>query len=694
MSKITAEHLSRTACVYVRQSTAEQLRVNQESRRLQYALRERAKGLGWHQVTVIDEDLGRSGSGIARPGFERLLASVCRGEIGAVLSIEASRLARNGRDWHTLLEFCALVNTLIIDTDGIYDPRLSNDRLLLGMKGTMSEMELALLRQRSQEALKIKAQRGELFTSVAIGYLRTQDGDRVEKDPDTRIREAIQLVFHKFEEFHTVRQVHLWLLQERIDLPRAQYEDDRRTILWLPPRYSTVLHVLTNPIYAGAYTFGRTGSAVHIEAGRKVIHRGLRRARAQWDIVIEAHHEGYISWEQFEHNQRMIAHNTNRRGEAVRGAVRRGEALLAGLVRCQHCGHKLHVTYVGRKGDVSYVCRTRFHNEGPQEKCLRFGAHRVDAAVATEVLKVIQPEGLRAAVAAIDTRANDCQHERRQIELAVEEARFEAQRAKRQYDRVDPDNRLVASELERRWNQRLQTLRDLEEKLGAQLAAASNVLTDVERGVLLELGGDVERAWSHPGAGIETRKHIIRAVLHEVVVLNKGTTLELALHWQGGDHTQISVARNRTGETRWKTSGDVQALIEVLARQTADRNIAAILNRSGKRTSHGHTWTDGRVRVFRNNHQIPVYRDGERAERGEVTLDETAHLLDVDRMRVYRLITAGVIAASHLCSGAPWIIKRAALDTPAVRQALRAAGGRRGPVTTSPDQQSLDISNT
>jgi excisionase family DNA binding protein len=693
MSKISVEHLSRMACVYIRQSTAEQLRVNQESRRLQYALRERATSLGWHEVSVIDEDLGRSGSGIARPGFERLLASVCRGEIGAVLSIEASRLARNGRDWHTLLEFCALVNTLIIDTDGIYDPRLSNDRLLLGMKGTMSEMELSLLRQRSQEALKLKAQRGELFTSVAVGYLRTQDGDSIEKDPDTRVREAIDLVFLKFDQFRTVRQVHLWLLQEGIDLPRVHYEDDERAIVWQAPRYSTVLKILTNPIYAGAYAYGRSGSAVHVEAGRKVIRRGLRRTRAQWAILLREHHKGYISWEQFEHNQRMIADNTNRRGEAVRGTVRRGEALLAGLLRCQHCGHKLHVTYVGRKGEVSYICRTRFHNQGPQAKCVRFGAHRVDAAVAAEVLKVVQPEGLRAAIAAIDTRANECDEERRQIELAVEEARFEAQRAKRQYDRVDPDHRLVASELERRWNERLQALRDLEEKLAVRRTAAAHVLTDEERRVLLELGRDVERAWCHPGATIETRKHIVRAVLHEVVVLNKGATLEVTLHWQGGDHTQISVARNRTGETRWKTSADVRALIEVLARQTADCNIAAILNRSGKRTSHGHTWTDGRVRVFRNNHQIPVYREGERAQRGEVTLEEAARLLGVDKMRVLRLIADGAIAASQLCRGAPWIIKRAALDTPVVVQALRA-GRRKCPVTINPNQQSLDLSNT
>jgi DNA invertase Pin-like site-specific DNA recombinase len=692
MTKITAEHLQRTAVVYVRQSTAEQLKSNHESRRLQYALRERAAALGWREVKVIDDDLGRSGSGVARPGFEALLASVCRGEVGAVLSIEASRLARNGRDWHTLLEFCALVNTLIIDTDGIYDPRLSNDRLLLGMKGTMSEMELSLLRQRSQEALKQKAQRGELFTAVAVGYLRSSDGTRIEKDPDRRIREIIKLIFRKFNVFGSVRQVHLWLLQERQDFPRVIYQDKERTVEWHPPRYSTVLKLLTNPIYAGAYAYGRHGSVVRVEAGRKVIRRGLRKDRSQWDILLKEHHDAYISWEQFEHNQRMIAHNTNRRGEAVRGAVRRGEALFVGLLRCQHCGCKLHVTYTGKNGDASYICRTRFHNDGPQAKCIRFGAHRVDAALTGEVLKMLEPQALQAAMAAIEARASECDEECRQTELAVEEARFEAQRAKRQFDRVDPDHRLVASELERRWNERLEALRHLEEKLQSQRAAAVEVLTDSERAVLLDLGRDVQRAWTHSGATVETRKHIVRAVLHEVMVLNHGKTLELTLHWQGGDHTKISVTRNRTGEHRWKTSADIRALIEVLARQTADCNIAAILNRSGKRTAKGHTWTDSRVRVFRNDHQIPPYREGERAERSEVTLEEAAQLLSVDKMRVRRLMIDGVLEAAQLCHGAPWIIKRVALEAPSVKQALRSR--RYGsPVTKNPDQQKLDLSN-
>src|SRR3954449_3267121 len=267
MSKITPDHLARQAYVYVRQSTPDQLLHNHESRRRQYGLADRARQLGWSEVVVVDDDLGRSGGGIARPGFERLLVAICEAKVGIVLAVEASRLARNGRDWHTLLEFCGLVGCLLADEDGVYDARLPNDRLLLGMKGTMSEMELSLLRQRSLEALRQKARRGELFLTVAVGYVKVTH-DRIEKDPHRRVQEAIALVFAKFAELQTVRQVHLWMRQQRLPLPATEYGPEGRRIVWKLPVYNTLHHLLTNPIYAGAYVFGRTGSRITIEAGR------------------------------------------------------------------------------------------------------------------------------------------------------------------------------------------------------------------------------------------------------------------------------------------------------------------------------------------------------------------------------------------------------------------------------------------
>ena len=275
MNKITAEHLARDAYVYVRQSTADQLLNNPESRRRQYALVERARSLGWENVIVVDDDLGRSGSGQRRPGFERLLAAICAGTAGAVLAIEASRLARNGRDWHTLLEFCAFVNTLIIDEDGVSDPRVMNDRLLLDLKGAFSELELAMFRQRSREALRLKAARGELHTTAAIGYRRGADG-RLEQDPDRRIHETLSMVFRKFGEIGSVRQLALWLRQEGIELPVTIYGPQGRAVQWRAPEYHAVHRLLTNPVYAGAYVFGRTGSRVRFEGGRKVVITGSR----------------------------------------------------------------------------------------------------------------------------------------------------------------------------------------------------------------------------------------------------------------------------------------------------------------------------------------------------------------------------------------------------------------------------------
>jgi DNA invertase Pin-like site-specific DNA recombinase len=320
MIKITSEHLARGACVYIRQSTADQLVHNHESQRRQYGLADRARQLGWTCVEIIDDDLGRSAGGINRPGFERLLAAICEGRVGAVFAIEASRLARNGRDWHTLIEFCGLVGTILIDEDGVYDPRLPNDRLLLGMKGTMSELELSLFRQRSHEALKQKARRGELFLGVAAGYVKA-GRVRIEKDADQRVQEALMLVFAKFAEFHSVRQVHIWLREEGIVLPVKSHNTEGRAIIWKLPAYNTVHNILTNPIYAGAYAFGRTTSKVSVEDGRKRVRRGLRRPVTEWDVLLKEQHEGYITWDEFEKNQRVIANNANSKGSAtVKGA--------------------------------------------------------------------------------------------------------------------------------------------------------------------------------------------------------------------------------------------------------------------------------------------------------------------------------------------------------------------------------------
>jgi DNA invertase Pin-like site-specific DNA recombinase len=685
--KITPDHLARGAFIYVRQSTVDQLANNHESRRRQYGLADRARALGWTDVTVIDDDLGRSGSGVSRPGFERLLAAICEGRVGAVFAIEASRLARNGRDWHTLIEFCGLVGTVIVDEDGTYEPRHPNDRLLLGMKGTMSELELSLLRARSMEALKQKALRGELFFRVAVGYVKV-GGDKIEMDPDLRVREAIGLVFTRFAGMQSIRQVFLSLRGDQIALPCIQPKiSGQHQVLWKLPVYTTVCNLLTNPVYAGAYAFGRTGNRMTIENGRKRIVRGRRKDRSDWAVLLVDHHEGYLSWADYERNQRLIADNANAKGMMVRGAVRKGEALLAGLLRCGHCGRRLRVSYNGTKGDVGrYSCEAARSNPGA-DPCISFGALRVDEAVGAEIVRLLQPLGVEAAIHAITQCEHQFGEKQRQIELALEQGRYEATRARRQYDTVDPDNRLVAGELERRWNATLAAVRALEEELEAQLRQRPAAMSAEERQRLLQMGADLEATWRHPAATTVTRKRIIRVVLREVVARVENDQIQLLLHWQGGDHTGLTVRKNRRGQTRWSVEPETLELIRACARLMPDKAIAGMLNRTGKRTGRLNGWTQSRVRGFRNTHAIAVYVDGEWAERGEVTLTQAAGMLDLSPIMVFRQIHAGVIPAEQYCKGAPWVIKRRDIESPYLIERVNAC--RKGPSSSNPDQKIL-----
>jgi len=682
MTKITAEHLGRSAFVYVRQSTADQLVHNQESPRRQYGLADRARQLGWTAVEVIDDDLGRSGGGINRPGFERLLAAICEGRVGAVLAIEASRLARNGRDWHTLIEFCGLVGTVIVDEDGIYDPRHANDRLLLGMKGTMSELELSLFRQRSHEALKQKARRGALFLGVAAGYVKA-GRDRIEKDPDQRVQDALKLVFSKFAEFQSVRQVHVWLRDEGIALPvKSHKAAEGRSIIWRLPLYNTVHNILTNPVYAGAYAFGRTMSKVSVEKGRKRVKRGLRRPLAEWDVLLKDQHEGYITWSEFERNQRVIADNATGKGALAKGAVRRGELLLAGLLRCGHCGRKMYVGYGGKAG--RYYCQGARVNHGT-ERCISFGGLRADHAVGAEVLRILKPLGIDAAVKALEAQTSETSAAHRQLELALQQARFAAAHARRQYYAVDPANRLVADELERRWNEALQVVHQVEGGIAAIEARKPTPLGERERQHLMQLGADLELAWSHPAATAAIRKRIVRAALNEIVARVESGFIEMVLHWQGGDHTALKLKMNGVGKHRWTVPEDTLSLIRELARLMPDQQIARLLNRAGKPTGRGNGWTKARVCSFRSHHGIAIYREGEWADRGEISLETAAQIIDVSVMTALRLIQRGLIKGRQLCRGAPWVIK--AEDA----AAYRARNAPQRPLSADPAQQTFEF---
>ena len=482
-----------------------------------------------------------------------------------------------------------------------------------------------------------------------------------------------------------MRQLVLWLRQEGIDLPTAVQGRQGRTVRWGPPRYHAVHRLLTNPVYAGAYVFGRTISRTRVEGGRKVITHGVARRREDWMVLIRDHHDGYISWEDYDRNRTIIAGNASMKGAMVAGAVRNGGALLVGLLRCGRCGCKFKVLHHSRR-DARYVCAS--HVDPSSEKgCSAFSNMRIDAAVSAEVLRAISPLALEAALQVISGRKQAGSERLRQRELALDQARYEAAHARRQYDAVDPDNRLVAGELERRWNDCLAAVARLEDQIRSLRSEQPSAVGDDESITLMALAGDLPALWNDAAASIETRKRILRAVLKEIIVTVETGRLHLVLHWQGGDHTRLEVLKNRSGQNRYKTDVATEQLVRELARLLPDQSIVPVLNRLGIRSARGQTWTQLRVRNFRGAHQIPVYREGERAERQELILGEAASRLGVSKMTVVRLIRDGLLPARQVCARAPYVIREEDLARPAIRQAI--ARGR--PISADPRQESLSF---
>jgi len=686
--KIQPEHLARTAFVYVRQSSLQQVRDHTEGQRRQYALVERARALGFAQTVLIDEDQGRSGSGQQeRPGFGRLLSGVCQGSAGAVFALEASRLARNNRDWHHLVDLCALTDTLLIDAEGVYDASQINDRLLLGLKGTMSEFELGLLRQRAREAFEQKAQRGHALWELPVGFVRTEE-HRIEKTPDREVQRAIEGVFRKFTELGSARQATLWYWDEELLLPSVIPATAGREIAWRRPTAHRVNQILKNPCYAGAFAYGRTAAQTLIRDGRARQGNRRRKPQSQWKVLILDAHPGYIGWDEYERNQRMLEENGAERGAGQRGAVKQGPALLAGLIRCARCGRKLHVNYSGTSGRVPrYVCAGSRVERG-SASCLSAGGLRLDEAVVREVLSLIQPVGIEAALLALDQLENLNDHKRESLALALERARFEARRAQRQYDAVDPDNRLVAGELEQRWNQALEQVAELEEKITA-LDDSLAPLTEEQRAGLMALGSDLATAWDHPDTDVTLRKRILRTVLKEIVLdnLEDPPVHVLHLHWQGGVHTQVRVPRNGRGKHRRATDADVVELVRELSKVAEDKTIAAILNRLGYKSGQGKSWHAHRVANLRHYHRLPKYE----RRTDWVTLEQAATRLKVSNTVISRLIKDGTLPAKQVVRYAPWIIEIADLELAEVQRAIRAVHDGRKLSRTHPDQQEISL---
>jgi DNA invertase Pin-like site-specific DNA recombinase len=696
--KIKAHHLERKAILYIRQSSSYQVTHNEESRRLQYAMQNRLKDLGWRDVDIVDEDLGRSAAGnVTRAGFERMVSDVCLGKVGAVAAREVSRFARNSREWQQLVEVCRLVDTLLIDQDVIYAPRQSNDRLLLGLKGSLNEYELDLLRQRSLEARYEKARRGELVVAAPVGYLKTED-QRLEKDPDRRVQERILLVFRKFMELGSIRQTLFWFIEEELKVPARGVDG---ALSWKRPRYNSIQGILTHPIYAGAYVYGRTEHGTHCEGGRtRKVSR--RRPQNKWLALIPEHHEAYLDWKQFEQIQKMIAANCL--GEDRPGAAKRGPALLAGLLRCRRCGRKLTVSYTGGKARAShpggrylrYACIRGYLDNG-EPKCISFGGIPVDGIIGREVLAVVQPGALAAAVEASQEMSSQQDVTLKALERDLEAARYAADRAQRQYDGADPGNRLVVDELENRWNAALEHMRELELRIEQHRAARdSSPAASLEE--FTGLADELEAVWNAPQSDTRLKKRIVRALIHEVIVDVDGKTNEviLVIHWQGGVHTELRLPRRRRGGTTQTATNIIEA-VRILTCVSTDRTIACFLNRNKMKTGRGNRWTKELIASLRSYHHIPRHCPETKKREGWLTLTEASRWLQVSS-RTLRLATErGDIPGQHPLADGPWVFHLAQLQKPTVQEFVQNLKQRRGkahPAVPHPGQRTLDFSGT
>jgi DNA invertase Pin-like site-specific DNA recombinase len=661
LSKITADHLRRCAVVYVRQSSTTQVEHNRESTARQYQLADRATALGWRrdQVRVIDEDLGISGSGFAeRTGFARMTAEVALGQVGIVLGLEVSRLARNNADWYRLLDLCGLTHTLIGDADGIYHPGLFNDRLVLGLKGTMSEAELHVLRARLLGGIRNKAARGELHRGLPVGLVRGEADGEVLLHPDESVRAAIHAVFERFAEMGSARRVWLWFRSQSLRFPL--HSNTLTDIRWIAPTYTKIHQVLTNPFYAGVYVYGRTQQCCYLDESGRLRKRLKRRPRIEWPVFIRDHHTGYIDWDTFEANQKRLAQNIRPRPHHSGGAVREGAALLQGIAVCGHCGRRLAVHYSGRYSAPGYHCAGKNIVNGRGEYCLNIGGVQIDEAVANAFLAALAPAGLEASLQAIEQFEADHETTRMQFRRDLERARYNAQRSERRYRAVDPENRLVARGLEGEWESALQELKTAEDELANRERARPRSLTHEERDSILSLGKDLKRVWSAPTTSDRDRKELLRTLLDDVTlkVEREKSNAHLTLRWRGGLLSELAVPLPRSHPAPIRTADDTIDLLRRLAAHYPDTVIAGILNRQGRTTATGLSFTANRVASLRTNREIPCFEPKQQTQDGEcMTIEQAARALGLAPSTLHRWLNDGFIAGEQITPGAPWRIR-------------------------------------
>ena len=663
-SKITASHRERLCLVYVRQSTLAQTRVNTESLERQYELAGRAVALGWdrERVQVVDADLGLSGADAAgREGFQQLVAEVALGRAGLVMGLEASRLARSNSDWYQLLDLCGVTGTLIADGDGIYDPAASSDRLVLGLKGTISEAELHLIKGRLIAGMRHKAAKGELRVALPAGLEYDPAGQPV-LSADEAVREAIITVFRRFTELGSARQVMLSMRDDGLELPRCRAGG---RIEWVPASYGAVIGILANPCYAGAFTFGRTRNTRPGAGQGRPIRRPV--PMDQWEVLITGHHRGYITWEEYLGNQHKLHANCPAPAGQGGGAVREGRGLLQGLLRCGRCGRMMRTGYdrSGRSGvRPRYYCAAETTYLGRKAPyCQSAGGRELEKAVLAEVFAALEPAALAATARAL-ADAEAARAERlKAFELAVERARYEAGRARRQYDACEPENQLVARTLEAAWEGKLAAVTAAEASLAAEQARQPSSLTDDEVRWLAAAGADIRAVFDAPSTTPRERKQLIRALLTEITVTvdQQARTAALTIYWEGGASTSITVTLPRLG-TPWRTTDTSTVdLVRRLAEHHDDATIAGVLARQGRRTGTGLAFTKNRVADLRHAHGIPAAarKNVTPAGQGEdvVSITRAAAELGVGVSTIYRWIADGFIPGEQAEPGAPWHIR-------------------------------------
>jgi len=663
-SKIKPSHTQRAASVYIRQSTPGQVEHNRESTARQYALADRACQPGWsrEQVVLIDEDLGLSGSGTdKRSGFARLISEVALAHVGIVLGLEVSRLARNNADWYRLLELCGITDTLIGDNDGVYHPALFNDRLLLGLKGTMSEAELHIIRARLDGGIRNKAARGELRRGLPVGYVWGEKDGEVLFHPDEAVTGAVRTVFERFAEFGSARRVWLWFRSEGLSFPLQTTPGSLPSpIRWVVPTYTALHHILSNPVYAGAYTYGKTKYERYLDEHGAVRKRSRHLPIDQWLVLIQDHHPGFIDWATYQANQARLDSNTRPRPHQAGGAVREGSALLQGLVTCGHCGRRLHVHYRGRNSAPGYHCAGKDLVAGRGVYCLNVGGMVIERAVANAFIDAITPAAIEAMRLSVEQLQTNHDASLSQWRLEVERTRYEAERAERRYRTVEPENRLVARGLETEWEGRLRDLAAAEMELRRREQQRPSTISPEQLKAIERLGSDIRQVWDATTTTDRDRKELLRTLLEEVVLNLKRAEgrAHLSLRWRGGAITLLDIPLPRFKPMGPRTDEDTISLLRRLATLYPDEVIAGILNRQGRKTAPGERFTANQVGSLRRYRDIPRFQASTTPPDGElVSIRKAAQILGMNTSSIHRWLADGFIAGEQITPGAPWQIR-------------------------------------